>query len=118
MNSIPTGRRIRTALCETQQIEVCNKAVEELLTRIDEQIKRTKESEDYGCYSCAAYFLSSRPSKALLAANTYRSLMIGEGSSVESGAANLWQDRCKCNCYARISQTVYTPCLCTPALGE
>lgn len=77
----------------TQQIEVCNKAVEELLTRIDEQIKRTKESEDYGCYSCAAYFLSSRPSKALLAANTYRSLMIGEGSSVESGAANLWQDR-------------------------
>lgn len=77
----------------TQQIEVCNKAVEELLTRIDEQIKRTKESEDYGCYSCAAYFLSSRPSKALLAANTYRSLMIGVGSSVESGAANLWQDR-------------------------
>lgn len=77
----------------TQQIEVCNKAVEELLTRIDEQIKRTKESEDYGCYSCVAYFLSSRPSKALLAANTYRSLMIGEGSSVESGAANLWQDR-------------------------
>ena len=77
----------------TQQIEVCNKAVEELLTRIDEQIKRTKESEDYGCYSCAAYFLSSSPSKALLAANTYRSLMIGEGSSVESGAVNLWQDR-------------------------
>ena len=77
----------------TQQIEVCNKAVEELLTRIDEQIKRTKESEDYGCYSCAAYFLSSRPSKALLAANTYRSLMIGEGSSVESGAVNLWKDR-------------------------
>lgn len=77
----------------TQQIEVCNKAVEELLTRIDEQIKRTKESEDYGCYSCAAYFLSSRPSKALLATNTYRSLMIGEGSSVESGAVNLWQDR-------------------------
>lgn len=77
----------------TQQIEVCNKAVEELLTRIDEQIKRTKESEDYGCYSCAVYFLSSRPSKALLAANTYRSLMIGEGSSVESGAVNLWQDR-------------------------
>lgn len=77
----------------TQQVELCNKSVEELLTRIDEQIKRTKESEDYGCYSCAAYFLSSRPSKALLAANTYRSLMIGEGSSVESGAVNLWQDR-------------------------
>lgn len=77
---------------KTRQIEVCNKSVDELLNRIDEQIKRTKESEDYGCYSCAAYFLSSRPSKALLAANTYRALMIGEGSSVESGAINLWRD--------------------------
>lgn len=89
----PNGTTDTHGTARTQQIEVCNKAVEELLTRIDEQIKRTKESEDYGCYSCAAYFLSSRPSKALLAANTYRSLMIGEGSSVESGAVNLWQDR-------------------------
>lgn len=93
MNSIPMEQQRHTGTARTQQIEVCNKAVEELLTRIDEQIKRTKESEDYGCYSCAAYFLSSRTSKALLAANTYRSLMIGEGSSVESGAVNLWQDR-------------------------
>lgn len=77
----------------TQQIEVCNNGGGRTADTIDEQIKRTKESEDYGCYSCAAYFLSSRPSKALLAANTYRSLMIGEGSSVESGAVNLWQDR-------------------------
>lgn len=76
----------------TQQIEVCNKAVEELLTRIDEQIKRTKESEDYGCYNCAAYFLSSTQSTALLAANTYRALMVGEGSSVESGAVNVWKN--------------------------
>lgn len=50
----------------TQQIEVCNKAVEELLTRIDEQIKRTKESEDYGCYSCAAYFCPLAPARLFL----------------------------------------------------
>lgn len=75
----------------SQQIELCNKSVEELLERIEIQLKRVKESEDYGCYNCAAYFLSSVPSTAILAANTYRALMVGEGSSVESGAVNVWQ---------------------------
>lgn len=41
----------------SQQIELCNKSVEELLERIESQLKRVKESEDYGCYNCAAYFL-------------------------------------------------------------
>lgn len=76
----------------TQQVELCNKSVEELLERIENQLKRTKESEDYGCYKCAAYFLSSTSSTAILAANTYRALMVGEGSSVESGAVNVWQN--------------------------
>lgn len=76
----------------TQQVELCNKSVEELLERIENQLKRAKESEDYGCYNCAAYFLSSTQSTALLAANTYRALMVGEGSSVESGAVNVWKN--------------------------
>ena len=76
----------------TQQVELCNKSVEELLERIESQLKRVKESEDYGCYNCAAYFLSSTQSTALLAANTYRALMVGEGSSVESGAVNVWKN--------------------------
>lgn len=76
----------------TQQVELCNKSVEELLERIENQLKRVKESEDYGCYNCAAYFLSSTQSTALLAANTYRALMVGEGSSVESGAVNVWKN--------------------------
>ena len=71
----------------TQQVELCNKS-----ERIENQLKRAKESEDYGCYKCAAYFLSSTPSTAILAANTYRALMVGEGSSVESGAVNVWQN--------------------------
>lgn len=77
----------------THQIELCNKSVEELLGRIEEQLKRAKESEDYGSYYCAAYFLSGYASDAILAANTYRALMVGDGSAVESGAVNLWQKR-------------------------
>jgi len=77
----------------TLQIEFDNKSIENLLERIDEQLKRTRESEDYGCYNCSAYFLAPQAQTAILAANTYRALMIGEGSAVESGAVNIWQEQ-------------------------
>ena len=67
--------------------------IENLLERIDEQLQRTRESEDYGCYNCSAYFLAPQAQTAILAANTYRALMIGEGSAVESGAVNIWQEQ-------------------------
>lgn len=75
---------------KTLQIETINKHIDEMLTRIDEQIKRCREGEDYGSYSCSAYILSSKQENCMLAANTYRALMLGDGSSVESGAINLW----------------------------
>lgn len=77
------------------QIEMSNKGIVAMLKRIDEQLKRIKECEDYGAYSCGAYFLSSREENALLAANTYRALMTGEGSSIERGAVNIWDDEDK-----------------------
>ena len=75
---------------QTIQFERVNKHIEEILNRIDVQLKRTQECEDYGAYNCAAYFLSSDSAICQLAANTYRALMIGEGSSVESSAINNW----------------------------
>lgn len=72
------------------QIENINKPIDEMLKRIEDRLKRVQEGEDYGSYSCGAYFLSGKQESSLLAANTYRALMIGEGSSVESGAINLW----------------------------
>ena len=76
----------------TLQIENTNKAIEELLKRIETQLERTREGEDYGAYNCGAYFLSGKKEYCLLAANTYRALLLGEGSSVESGAVNVWED--------------------------
>lgn len=87
-----TGTTNTTGKGRTLQIENINKPIVEMLERIEEQLKRVQEGEDYGAYSCGAYFLSSKPESSLLAANTYRALMIGEGSSVESGAINSWTD--------------------------
>ncbi len=85
-----TGTTNTTGTGKTLQIENVNKPIEEMLKQIEEQLKRTKEGEDYGAYNCGAYFLSGRQESTLLAANTYRALMLGEGSSVESGAINFW----------------------------
>ena len=80
----------QNSLGRTIQIENTNKVIEQLLERIDEQLERTKECEDFGAYNCGAYFLSAKQENSLLAANTYRALMLGEGSAVESGAINTW----------------------------
>lgn len=85
-----SGTTITAGTGKTLQIETINKPIQEMLEQIEEQLKRLKEGEDYGAYSCGAYFLSGKETSSLLAANTYRALMIGEGSSVESGAINAW----------------------------
>ncbi|MEI3557106.1 MAG: ATP-binding protein [Eubacteriales bacterium] len=88
-----TGTTDTTGTGRTLQIENINKPIEELLKRIEEQLVRVREGEDYGAYSCGAYFLSGKQESSILAANTYRALMLGEGSSVESGAINTWTEQ-------------------------
>ena len=88
-----TGTTDTTGSGRTLQIENTNKPIEELLKRIEEQLVRVREGEDYGAYSCGAYFLSGKQESSILAANTYRALMLGEGSSVESGAINTWTEQ-------------------------
>ncbi len=81
-NTVSAGR--------TLQVENINKPIEQMLDRIDELLKRTQECEDYGAYNCAVYFVSGKQESCMLGANTFRALMLGEGSSVESGAINFW----------------------------
>ncbi len=88
--TVTRGTTDTTGTGRTIQLENINKSVEEMLSRIDEQLKRIKEGEAYGSYSCAAYFLSAQKDHSVSAATTYRALMIGEGSSVEDGAINIW----------------------------
>ncbi|MCH5187783.1 MAG: ATP-binding protein [Oscillospiraceae bacterium] len=50
-----------------------------------------KECEDYGLSNCGAYFISRSKATSVLAANTYRALITGDGSSVEKSAVNTWE---------------------------
>ena len=84
------GRTTTKGTGKTLQIENINKPIDDMLVRIDDLLKRAKECEDYGAYNCAVYFISGKQSSCMLGANTFRALMIGEGSSLETGAINFW----------------------------
>lgn len=67
-----------------------NKSIEDMLERINKQLKRIDEFESFGMYGCAAYFLSDDLCAAEAAASMYKALMRGENSGIETAAINSW----------------------------
>ncbi|MDO4743492.1 MAG: DUF87 domain-containing protein, partial [bacterium] len=67
----------------TNTIEVQNKGVEGLLEQLDENLKKIKHAESYGLWECAAYFMSESYEESMFAANTYKSLILGDDSTSE-----------------------------------
>lgn len=72
------------------QLTMQNKTLLNTLERIDLQLKRLDECESLGMWESAAYFLSDSQETAEMAAGTYRALMNGEKSGVETSAINFW----------------------------
>ena len=75
---------------DNMQLTTQNKTLINTLERIDLQLKRIDECESLGMWECAAYFLSDSQETAEMAAGTYRALMKGEKSGVETSAINFW----------------------------
>lgn len=67
-----------------------NKTLIDTLEKINDHLKRIDDCESVGMWECAAYFLSDTQESAEMAAETYRALMKGEKSGIESSAINLW----------------------------
>ena len=87
--SVTTGNT-RTLSAEHQ-----NKSVAELLEKIDAQLKRIKDCEGFGLWDCACYFLADDVQTSVVAANTYKALMLGDNASVENSYVNVWDVRTK-----------------------
>lgn len=75
---------------ENMQLTMKNKTLQNTLDRIDLQLKRLDECESLGMWECAAYFLSDSQETAEMAAGTYKALMKGAKSGVETSAINFW----------------------------
>lgn len=85
-----TGTSMTKGLSNAITLTAHNKTIENMLSRIDKQLKRIDEFETLGMYECAAYFLSENQYAADIAATTYKAIMRGENSGVESAAINSW----------------------------
>lgn len=72
------------------QLTMQNKTLINTLERIDLQLKRIDEFESLGMWESAAYFLSESQETAEMAAGTYKAIMKGEKSGVETSAINFW----------------------------
>ena len=77
------------SLSTTTTIE--NKTVTDMLSLIDESLRRTNEFDSYGMWNVAGYFISDDMSASEIAASNYRSLMNGENSGREVSAINSWR---------------------------
>ncbi|MDR1531375.1 MAG: DUF87 domain-containing protein [Clostridiales bacterium] len=89
------GQSVTDSRTDNMQLTMKNKTLLNTLDRIDLQLKRLKECESTGMWHCAAYFLSDSHETAEMAAGTYKALMKGENSGVETSAVNFWGERDK-----------------------
>jgi energy-coupling factor transporter ATP-binding protein EcfA2 len=94
--AISTQNSIANALSENRgeglQLTYENRTIKTIIERIDDQLERIQECEDFGMYDCGVYFMSEEYATCLAAATTYKSLMQGEKSSVESSHINIWDN--------------------------
>lgn len=63
--------------------------------KIDCQLERIKECENYGMYNCGVYVLADDYSSAVSASVSFRSIMRGEESSAEASYINVWRFKSK-----------------------
>lgn len=71
-------------------VEHQNKSVDDILKRIEGQLDRLSLCEAYGAWEVAAYFMAEEVDVAVVAANTYKALAIGEKTATEGSHTNFW----------------------------
>ena len=84
------GTSVTEGLSKAITLTAHDKSIEDMLIRIDRQLKRMDEFESLGMYECAAYFLSANQYASEMAAATYKALMGGVNTGVEIAAINNW----------------------------
>jgi hypothetical protein len=72
------------------QLKSENKAIKNLIEKIDDQLRRLTESVDTGMWNCSVYCLADVASVCKIAASAYKSLLRGERSSIEAGVITEW----------------------------
>lgn len=99
LDSIQENKAITSTIGNTKslQIKLEDKSVIELLERIGEQLKRIRDSENFGMWDCACYFIANDVQTSKVASSTFKALIRGENSSIENSFINTWDNNDKTN---------------------
>lgn len=74
----------------TKTIENQNKTVLDMMAQIEKNISRIRDSETYGLWNCACYFIADDIQTLSLVSNTYKALVTGQGTGEEEAHINIW----------------------------
>jgi len=88
--SISKGETETQGTSDTITIDFENKGVQNLLDRAQMQLERFKKCESFGMWEFCSYFFAKDIKTTALAGNTYKALMTGNESNVESAHINMW----------------------------
>jgi len=86
------GKTRTEGLTQNLQLKFENKAVKNLLEKIDLQLKRLDASMDTGMWNCSAYCLADTKETCKIVSSSYQALLRGENSSVETGLVTEWTE--------------------------
>lgn len=86
-----TANSLSSSYSDGLQLEYENRSVKTILERIECQLERIRDCEDYGIYDCGVYVISDDPASVLSASASFRSIMRGKESSAEASYINSWQ---------------------------
>lgn len=109
IKSTADGKSLTETSGRSLQISYVNKTVQNLLDRIDEQLERLKEGENYGIFASAAYFLAADPMISKMAASSYKGLVNGNCTHVESANINSWHDEYSVNIIKKYLRKLHHP---------
>ncbi|MBR2969035.1 MAG: DUF87 domain-containing protein, partial [Clostridia bacterium] len=87
---ISNSTAVSDTVTDNVTVNYKDKMVEDALEHIEQRIKRIKECMTFGMWECAAYFMSGDIQTSVVAANAFRSLMLGEDSKNEKAFLNLF----------------------------
>lgn len=85
-----TNENTTTGNSTTFNMTYENKGVSDLMERANAQLKRFALCESFGMWEFCSYFMSVDSNTTALAASTYKALMTGDKSNVESSHINFW----------------------------
>lgn len=74
------------------QIKFENKAISEILKKIDLQLERLQAANDVGMWNVAAYAIADNEIDSKTVAASYQSVIRGENSGIESSSITTWKD--------------------------